>query len=160
MSVRVGDRDLSKIEVLYQALKLNEAVVDLSFRTFGINSKKSILRRKYRQMLSYEHSDDVNNFVEYEKELILKYSTQVVDLLNGANSIYPKFKSEYELRLNYQNNALAYCDMISKELNNVAKYFDVDINEFKIVIPLLDREKHLIREWRKSDRRRFKGYLL
>lgn len=160
MSVRVGDRSLSKIEVLYQALKLHEEVTKLSFRAFGIRSRNSPLRRKYEQLLNYEDSAYINKFILDKRDTVEFYSNQIVDLLNAANSIYPTFKAEYELRLNYQNKALSACEMLSKELNNIVQLFDADINCFKTVVQLLDNEKHLIREWRKYDRQRFKGYLL
>ena len=161
MTVRLGDRKLSKIEVLYQALRLNEAVVELSLRSFGIRSRNSPLRSKYARLLN--QNDDPNridNMILAKRDKIEQYADSIVDKLNAANAIYPKSKMEYELRLNYQDEALATCEMLSKELNSVAKFLDVDVNCFKTVIPLLDYEKHLIREWRKSDRKRFSGYLL
>ena len=161
MAVNVGDRTLSKIEVLYRATKLNEALSDLSLRSFGVRSRNSILRRKYEQAAHLDGDQErIDEIIEQKRKLIESLGDEITNLLMGANAIYPKSKAEYDLRITYQDQALAACNMVKSELNKIARMFEVDINCFENSIKGLDYEIHLIKEWRKSDRTRFKGRLL
>lgn len=161
MSVNVGDQKLSKIEVLYQADKLQEEIVTLCLRSFGLYSKNSILRTKYLRAVKLDDNPDfLMDIMTSKRELLLIWADDVVTSLAAANSIYPRNFVEFSQRLSYQNNALASCGMIDKELNEIAKVFNVDINVFKNAVKLLAYEQHLIKQWRKSDKARFSRYLL
>lgn len=160
MSVNVGNRKQSRIEVLNTALKLNDAISQLSLRSFGIRSRNSPLRRKYQNLVKSDDSEILDNFIMSKRLDIEDLGDKIVHYVNAAQAIYPRFESEFNTRLEYQNKALATCEMVDKTLNKVASTFDVDIMYFKEVVSLLNNEKHLIIEWRKSDRYKFKGHLL
>lgn len=162
MSVNAGDRSQSKLEVLYQAIKLNDALTNLCLRSFGIYSKNSPFRKKYIIVTKYDpdKTDLIDRMIEDEIHIVCNLSSKVVELVNAANAIYPRSSEEFELRISYQNESLATCEMIEQELNSMARVFDADINYFKEAIEVLCLERHLIVEWRKSDKFRFKRYSL
>ena len=161
MSVNVGDRKLSKIEVLYQADKLQEEIAALCLRSFGLYSRNSPLRIKYLRAVKLDDNPEfLMDIITSKREVLLVWADDVVLSLAAANSIYPRNSEEFSQRLSYQNNALASCGMIDKELNEIAKVFNVDINAFKQSVKALEYEQHLIKQWRKSDKARFSRYLL
>ena len=161
MAVNTGDRKPSKMEVLSHAIKTHEAITDLCLRDFGVRSRNSILRPKYENAAHLEgNTDRIDNIIFEKVSRIDGLANGMIDDLNSAKAIYPRFASEYDVRLSYQNSALAKCQAIKTELESIARMFDVDISCFRNPIKCLDREMHLIREWRKSDRRSFKGHLL
>ncbi len=161
MAVNVGDRKPSKMEVLSHAIKTHEVLTDLCLRDFGIRSKHSPLRRKYENAAHLEgNSDRIDNIIFAKTNKIDSLVNEMIDDLNGAKAIYPRFKTEYDVRLSYQNKALAKCQAIKTELESIARVFDVDISYFRNSIEHLDKEMHLIKAWRKSDRKLFKGRLL
>lgn len=161
MSVPKGRRKLSKLEVVYQASKVHDVLYTLVLRSFGINSKNSPLRRKYQMSVHLESSSDrIDQLIEESKNHLISIADEINTLINKANSIYPRNKLECELRLSYQNKALAACTQALVELTDIARMFDADINCFKESVQAIEYEKHLIIEWRKFDRNRFKGYSL
>jgi len=161
MSVNVGDRKLSKIEVLYQADKLQEEIIALCLRSFGLYSKSSPMRMKYSRAVKLDDNPEfLMDTIKSKREMLLMWADNIVISLAAANAIFPRNSEEFSLRLSYQNEALATCSMIDKELNVIAKAFDVDINVFKDAIKILKYEQHLIKQWRKSDKARFSRYLL
>lgn len=155
MSVVLGKRSLSKIEVIEQARQLTEELTKLSIRSFGLYSRKSPLRRKYSNLEHLLAENQLNDIFDEKKRLLDSLGEEVYRLVNAANTIYPRTKNQLKLRASYQNEALANCVMIKAELNKIAAFFNLDIHFFKESIYMLDREMHLIREWRKSDRNRF-----
>ncbi len=161
MSVNVGDRKLSKIEVLYQAEHLYDALMDLSLRSFGLYSTNSPLRMKYSRAIKLNDNPEfLLELIQSKRETILAWADDLVASLSSANAIFPRNSDEFSLRLSYQNQALATCSVINRELNEIATHFNVDVNVFKTTILALDYESHLIREWRKSDKARFSRYSL
>jgi hypothetical protein len=163
LSVNVGNRKLSRIEVIFQAIKLHEALEDLSLRSFGIRSRNAPLRRKYEIAAKITGDKErIDALINDKSTRLLQYADDVLAYVNAANSIFPRNGYDFELkqRIEYQNKALATCNMIEKLLNSIADLFDADINCFRTTIKILDNEKHLIIEWRKKDRQKLKGHSL
>ena len=159
MSVKVSDRH-SKLEVLYAASRLYDECQSLSLREFGIRSASNPLRTKYQHLLGKESDPNVIDDIIREKSLaILALAEDIVTLIDGANAIYPRFKVEFETRLEYQNQAIATCSMLNTELSSVAHLLNVDISAFKEANEHLNRVHHLLIEWRKSDRKMYKKCL-
>ena len=159
MSVRVGDRNESRIEFLYQADKLYDEIFLLTSRYFGIYSKHSPFRPKYSQFIRYRDSDEIDNFIKKQANELEELASELRRLLVSAKSIYPKSKIEYERRLSYISSSLACANSIKTTLNSVVQYFDLDINIFKNVILILNNEINLIKRLRTSDRKRFGHFL-
>jgi hypothetical protein len=159
MSVNVSDRN-SKLEVLSVASRLYDECESLALREFGIRSVSNPLRAKYQYLLGKESDPSIVDDILRDKSLtILRTAEDIVTLIDGANAIYPRFKSEFETRLELQNLAIAACSILSTELSNVVHLLDVNITAFKVVNDLLQKVSHLLVEWRKSDRKLYKKCL-
>ena len=159
MSVRVGDRNLSRIEFLAKADKLYDSIFDLTSRYFGIYSRHSPFRSKYNQCIKFKSKEEIEEFVKSKANDLEIMASDLRTLLAKANKIYPKSKIEYDLRLNYVTQALACTNSIKTTLNLVVKYFDLDLNVFRETVLLMNDEIDLIKSLRRSDRKRF-GQLL
>ncbi len=158
MSVNVGDRTQSKIEVVYQAIKLRESLSSLSLRSFGVRSRNSILRRKYEYAIHLDgRQDTADELIKMGSRTLLNLASDIEMNLNAANAIFPRSQKDLALRRDYQNKALADCRMVKDELNQIASFFDVDITHFRESVERLDREIELIKAWKRSDVKRFKS---
>lgn len=158
MAVNVSDRTLSKVEAIYQAVKVREALESLSLRSFGVRSRNSILRRKYEQAIHLEgRQETADEIIKMVSRTLFNLGSDIERELCAADAIFPRTKRDFRLRREYQNKALSSCKMAKDELNQIADYFDVDISVFKESVLLLDKEINLIKAWRRSDNKRFKA---
>lgn len=156
MSVPVGRRNQSRLEVLYQATVMNDEIAELAYRSFGIYSRNSILRRRFDHITNHEENRQyLEKVIESYKDDLLKASSEVESLLKQAKSIYPTTMEEYRLRVDCQNRALMMCSHIKAMLHELARRFNVDLYLFENPINIINFETKLIRNWKKSDRRRF-----
>lgn len=159
MTVRVGDRNPSRIEFLYQADILHRNILDLTFRKFGIHSTHSPFRSKYLYLLNHASDEEIDNYINKYCHDLEYFSDELILVLNSANSIFPKTKIEYDTRTHYILDAFSYLSSIKTILNKVAAYFDVDINLFKNTIITLDKEMDLLKRLKLSDKKRFGQFL-
>ena len=78
MTVPVGRRSKSRLEVLYNATKLNDAISELAYRSFGIYSRNSMLRRHFLgAMQAEENRDYIERSIEELKRQLLASSSNV-----------------------------------------------------------------------------------
>lgn len=159
MSVRVGDRPLSRIEFIYQANNIYDIIQDLCFRDFGIHSKKSIFRKHYLNNLKYYDEQQIDNIINSTKQDLQSMSKDLCRYLKIANGLFPRSKLEYEIRLTNIDKALACCLSLLDSLNSFARTFKSDISVFKNVVIVINYEIDLIKRLKNSDRKRF-GQLL
>lgn len=156
MSVRRADRRESKLQVRYQAILLHDELCDLSYRCFGIYSRNNPLRSKHEMLLRIEEDPDRIDHIIFERQNnIEELAEKLLCAIESANAIYPRSKVEYDIRLSYQDKALAICNSIKSELNSIARMFDCDISIFENSIKSVNQEIALLQKWRKSDRKRF-----
>lgn len=159
MSVLVNDRKESKFEVIAYSVELRSLLIELMQRGFGIKDIKYIARRRY-----VFRKDDIENPSKYiylihnSKNRIDELTSLIIFNVRAANSIYPTSLSEYEQRRNYQNIAIANCEQLISELQQVVEIFEVNINIYGKYIQTIDREIGLIKNWRQRDNK-IKTYL-
>ena len=158
MSVRSSDRTESKLEVIYQATKLEEALNDLSLRSFGIRSRNSPLRRKYEMAVRISgDSEKIDTIINERSNRLRQYANDILMLVQSANSIFPHYRFECEERISLQNHALETCAKVKSELTSIVGMFDVRVDTFRTVTLLLEKEIDLIKRWRSKDRTRLEG---
>ena len=159
MTVRVGDRNESRVEFLYQADRLYDEVFSLISRDFGIYSRHSPFRKKYALLVQNRSSEEIDDFINKQANELEQAARDLRKMLNAAKSIYPKSKLEYERRLDYVTSSLVCANSMKTIMNLVVQYFDLDVNVFKNVILILNKEIDLIKRLRASDRKRFGHFL-
>lgn len=152
MSVLKNDRDLSPLEFLQHAVKLQGMLKEFAQRNFGLRDTSEFIKKKYR----YEKDD----LTEYDANYYLLTSSKrnidsLVKLmlanLRRANSIYPQNLHELQKRKDFQDLAIGNCEAIIGALQEVVETFEVDVNRYKQYIEAIDREIWLIKRWRRSD---------
>lgn len=159
MSVLVSDRKESKFEAITYSVELRSLLIELMQRGFGVKDINAIARRRY-----VFGKDDIENPAKYIyliqnfKNRIDKTSSLITNKVRAANSIYPTSLAEYEQRRSYQNIAIANCEQLVSELQQVVEIFEVDINIYDKYIQAIDREIGLIKKWRQRDNK-IKSYL-
>lgn len=156
MSVPKSRRKESKLEVLYHATTLRDDIYALVFRSFGIYSRNTPLRRRYDAMVTNDKNKEyVDKVIEQYKDSVLSFAADMDNCLRSAKSIYPKTETDRNLRRKYQDKAIVACFSIKGELHSIVRMFDVDINLFKTVEQGLTKEIKLIKQWRAKDSRRY-----
>lgn len=159
MSVLVSDRKESKFEAITYSVELRCLIIELMQRGFGVKDINAVARRRY-----VIKKDDIENPTKYIyliqnfKNRIDKTTSLITHNVRAANSIYPTSIAEYEQRRSYQNMAIANCEQIISELQQIVEIFDVDINIYGKYIQAIDREIGLIKKWRQRDNK-IKSYL-
>lgn len=159
MSVLVSNRKESKFEAITFSIELHKMLVELIQRDFGVKDLDQLVRVRYAL-----GKDKTENFSRYRflmqrsKDRVDGTASLLTNNLRGANSIYPTSMHEYECRRDYQNYAIANCEMLIRELQHVVEIFDVDINLYNRYVAAIDREIGLIKKWRQRDNK-IKSYL-
>lgn len=152
MSVLVSDRKESKFEAITYSVELRNLIIELMQRGFGIKDLNAVARQRY-----IFGKDNIENPAKYVyliqtfKERIHLTASLVTSNVRAANSIYPTSLAEYEQRRGYQNIAIANCEQLISELQQIVEVFDVDINIYGGYIQAIDREIGLIKKWRQRD---------
>ena len=76
MSVPKSRQSKSRLEVLYNATKLHDEIVALTLRSFGVYSRNSVLRHKYRTLVIQTKNE------QYVDELVLSYKNLITQAAN------------------------------------------------------------------------------
>lgn len=159
MSVLVSKRKESKLEVITYSIELHNMLVELMQRNFGVKDLDQLVRVRYAY-----GKDDKEDFRKYRylmyelKKRIDNLAALLTSNLVSANSRYPTSMHEYEIRRDYQNNAIVNCEQLIKELQHAVDIFEVDLNLYKRYVNAIDREIGLIKSWRQRDNK-FKSYI-
>jgi len=159
MSVLVSDRKESKFEAVTYSIELHSMLTELMQRSFGIRDLDNFVRIRYAY-----RKEDKEDFAKYRylmqnsKNRIDQIASRLTSNVRASNTLYPISLHEYERRRDYQNDAIANCEQLIKELQRVVEIFEVDINVYEKYIKAIDREIGLIKKWRQRDNK-IKSYL-
>ena len=159
MGVLVSDRKESRFEAITYSVELKNLLIELMQRGFGVKDINAVARRRY-----VFGKDDIENPAKYIyliqnfKNRIDKTSSLMTNNIRAANSIYPTSLDECKQRRSYQNIAIANCEQLISELQQIVEIFEVDINIYGKYIKAIDREIGLIKKWRQRDNKT-KAYL-
>ncbi|MCI1244458.1 MAG: hypothetical protein LKG11_00660 [Bacilli bacterium] len=135
MSVVVGERNETKLEVLLQAEKL-------AGYTVNIVSNEKHFPKRYRWCLNDE---------------LVKKAISIVELVNGANSVYPKTKSDYEVRRSVQMEALAEMGKFLALIATARACFGIKLEAISYWIDTATYTKTIMQKWIQSDCVKFGG---
>lgn len=160
MSVLVVNRTESKFEVLINADRIHDLLLDLIRVDFGVKDLKSFVRRRYGSEDGLCKFVEFNQFMNTMKNKVNATALKLSDNITSANTIHPVNMEEYEKRRGYQDEALINCEVITKDLQKIVNTFDVNVNLYRDSIKAIDREIGLIKKWRQGDNKiksRLKG---
>ena len=169
-SVPKSERNENKTYKVYDNwIKLRKSILVLLLADFGfskIKSKNSIerfkdkhpnmtpekLREKLAKIESFQEW-----FIPNERETIVGLIREITWDIISANSIYPKYESEYLKRRNYHNEAIINLRRLEQELQMCIETLPVDINKYCVFAEDINSEIALIDAVKKSDKKRFQG---
>lgn len=152
MSVLVSDRKESKFEAVTYSIELHNMLIEFMQRNFGVKDLNTFVRVRYAY-----GKDNKENLSKYMylmqnfKNRIDQTASLLTSNARSANTLYPTSLHECERRRDFQNNAIANCEQLVKELQRVVEVFDVDVNVYGRYIKAIDREIGLIKKWRQRD---------
>ena len=76
-------------------------------------------------------------------------------MVTAANAVYPKDAHEYELRRDYQLQALITVDQILQDLQFMLSMLSINPDKLQPLTELCVNETKLLKSWRTSDKARF-----
>lgn len=173
MAVLARDRKVSSLEFYRTAVKLRKSLYYLMMRDFGAKDKvrdpadmtKGMDPQDADLLIAvYEKYHIQRVPMEWPEWLIVKLRDSVCDTINGlmvslqnAMSVWPTTKAEYDYRRVEQDKAIGCCNTLLETLTFAVDVLPVDIDKYKSQVALLDKERALIKGWRKADNKRFKS---
>ena len=90
MSVPKSEQTESKFEVLYNATKVHDELEALAFRSFGIYSRNSILRKRYQNMIANSKNEEYLDLaIQGYKDQLVRSALMMETYLRQAKSINP-----------------------------------------------------------------------
>lgn len=148
MSVKVSDRNESKLEAVFHATRVRQDIHDLCIRDFGIKDVDMIVRKK----IAYR-ADPKANLEKYVllmhqcKERLHFLADDLIATTRAANRIKMNTVARCDRRLEYQERALDTCEMLIGKIQDVVDIFWVDLNCYRQYIDSIDHEITLLRGW-------------
>lgn len=167
-------RKISDLEFYKNAIRLRSGLTKWLLRDFGIkptNRRVDSFNRKFKlsdedasTLVSLLDKYGLGNrltetfpewWVNSRRVRIDNIVSVLLQEIRVANSIYPTCVSEYYERRLHQDRAIAQIDVLTEELQYIADILSsessVDISKFATWVELCERERALLKGWRKSD---------
>lgn len=149
MSVKVCDRSLSKLEVVYHATEVRDAIHDLCIRDFGIKEDlECIVRKKWAYRA--DPKKRLENYVlalHQAKQRLHVLGDDLVESTRTANKIRLCSLTNCDKRLQYQERAMIDCELLISKLQDVSNIFLVDFNRYRPCVEALSKEIDLLKGW-------------
>ena len=175
MSVLKNLRSLSNMEFYKQAISIRKTITTWLLKDFNTKPNKKSIKMIIKD-LDEEDEKILNEvfakygktpnqvfqsgypqwFVDYERGIISRCLSDIVQNITRANSIYPINENEVELRRSFQDVAIAECYNLYQELQYIVSLFPSDLNRFINLLEEVEKEVVLLKGWRKSGNRTVK----
>lgn len=172
-SIPKSKRSKSKLDFFYNAYKLSDAITTLLIRDFGMksisrdlstfthNAKMNNEDRDIFNKLCTKYNIDVESsypswLIDYYRDWILSLLRDMINNITNANSIYPHFVFEYEMRRKYQSNAISNCYQLLQAFQAAIRVLPVNVEKYMSYVGMIENEIKELKNWRKSDNKRFR----
>lgn len=91
---------------------------------------------------------------------LIAKADELLDNLHYANSIYPTNKTEFGMRAKYQALAVCNCFQLHNKIVRMIEVVQsVKIENLEKIAELLESAEVLIKQWKKSDKERYKSFV-
>lgn len=139
MSVPKSKRSVPKFEVFHNMAMIQKELIKYVMVDFGITRTTNLGEAQ---------------FMDLKFERITNVCGDIVGDINRANNIFVTNLQEYELRRLYQDKAIANCQVLKQELQSIIDVLSgLNLNKYKRVTLMIQKELNLLKSWRKSDLR-------
>lgn len=165
-------RKESSLECVHLAYKIHRRITGEIFLSFHYNPKKletitkeievttnenkniSLDEHKLNQKIIYGQISNENNFfLQRRRDEIIRQCESVIYYVTAANTIYPTWKCEFDLRRKYLDKALVCCNLLQINFCLMAEYLPTDANKYCDIVKDIRKEFNMIKALRKSDNR-------
>ena len=164
MTVVKSKRNASKFEVVVQAEIVANNIVHFSWRRFGIKTPVKDGRRAFEECIRQNcrtgapgEAERAEKALEMMVQKTVKAAENMQNMVTAANTLYPISLHECDIRRDYQNRAIAECQIIKNTMQRISKMYVVNMNQFTRYTNIVDREMKLIKGWRKADTRHLRS---
>lgn len=175
MSVLKNLRGLSEMQFYKTAIGIRKELTVWLLRDFGakrnVKSVNQVVKNispedqkivddifaKYGKTSNHTYKSEYPEwFVDFERRIISENLAELVTNITEANSIYPNYMFEWDLRRGFQDKAVANCYRLYQELQYIVSLFPTDLNRFVELLDDVEKEVQLLKGWRQSDNKKRK----
>ena len=163
-------RKATRFETQHNLIKLRDEITKICVQDFGFSYEKCKARRDnyMQQFQKLSNIDDIMKrydtklesfnrwFIDKECEVILDMIREITKEFTLGNSIYPDGPAifyEYIKRRKHMSTCIGSCYALKQELQYVLRILPVDINKYKPISRLIDKQINLIKGVRRADNR-------
>lgn len=170
MSVLARNRGIASMEFYRTAIELRHKLTKLLLRDLGLKTMVRNMRVNTKQMepddlATWQKINEKYGFAripgDYPEWLIEKLRDSIWDILRDmtlnitkAYTIWATTKAEADARRLAQDNAIANCESLLKEMELAISVLPVDAEKYMQYVALIDKEIALLKGWRKGDNKR------
>lgn len=173
MSVPKGKRTTSEVIYFSHAYTVMEKVVKYILADFGTTKTYRDLhvfaykakmsaddKEKFKELVDKYHLELETSYPEYIfcyfRESILEHCKEMISLISKAHTMYPNSAYEFNVRRQYQTDAISACYDMKHLVQIAIKIFNSNnLEKFVPIINDIDKEIEYLKTWRK-DCNRFK----
>lgn len=175
MSVLKNLRGLSDMQFYKTAIGIRKELTVWLLKDFGakrnVKSVNQVIKNispedqktvddifaKYGKVSNHTYKSEYPEwFVDFERRIISENLAELVTNITEANSIYPNYIFEWDLRRSFQDKAVANCYRLYQELQYIVSLFPTDLNRFVELLDDVEKEVQLLKGWRQSDNKKRK----
>ncbi|MBR6045767.1 MAG: hypothetical protein IKP95_12795 [Ruminococcus sp.] len=174
MSVPLSERGISKKKYYDYALKLDDKIVGLLIRDFGLKTickdlnvfthkakMNELDKSLFNKLCEVYH---LNVETAYPYWLIDHYRTRIMKILEDlianittAYSIFANSEREFFDRRHYQWLAISNCEMLLQTMQCVIRQLPVDAEKYMEYVDMIQEEIELLKNWKKSENKILKA---
>lgn len=160
--IKKNKRKESKLQVIHDAFKIRTAVTVLAENNFYITLSKvedSISKTIAGRTEADQKQIRDGRYRYYRCQIniitdkVIKNASDIAEHLAKANTIHPKYMSEFEERRLEMDRALENCNALQCELQYAAECLYNDINKYSNLVLDIQKEFNAIKKLRQSDNR-------
>jgi len=89
--------------------------------------------------------------LDYHRRRIIELLADLKEAIRSANEVYPYYREEYITRREYQDEAIRCCGKLYDAFSSVKLMLSINADKYKGVVEKIERERALLKGWRKSD---------
>lgn len=168
MSVPKGKRTVSDVIYFSHAYKVEERVIKYILADFGTTksyrdlhvfahkAKMSIEdKKRFKELVDKYHLELETSYPEYIfcyfRECILENCKNLISLISKAHTMYPNSAYEFNIRRQYQTDAISACYDMKHMMQIAIQLFNSNnLEKFVPIINDIDKEIEYLKTWRKD----------
>lgn len=167
MSVPKGKRSISAVKYFDQAYELVETLTKFLISDFGTKKTYNNLyvftnkakmnendKEEFKNLVEKYHLDIETAYsywlIEHYRDIMLNLMHELIKNISHANTMYPNSVYEFNIRRQYQTDAISNCYDLKHTLQLAIKIFPVNLKKYILYVKIIDDEINYLKGWRKE----------